>query len=344
MRIIVVGAGAVGSVIGGRLHQGGVETVLVGRAAHVDAINANGLVLSTGEGTDVIKVSAVTSINELSPRADDVVLITAKTQDTRAIHDELTIWNRDVAVVCGTNGVEHERMALRRFERVYGMVIQLPAQYLIPGEVTAWCVPTNALIDVGRYPSGTDATSDAVAAAADACPGLMCVSDPLVMTKKYEKVLINLGNAAEAACGFEARFSAPVTAAQAEAKAVYAAAGIQVFDDVADAEAVRDYAERRATMQLRPIKQLDADAGGGRKFTGGSTWQSLARGATSVETDYFNGEIVLLGRMHGVATPHNAYLQRLADVLVAERRQPQSMSLDKLIADWEATTAKFQPK
>ena len=34
---------------------------------------------------------------------------------------------------------------------------------------------------------------------------------------------------------------------------------------------------------------------------GSSTWQSLRRGTGAVETDYLNGEIVLLGRLHGVA-------------------------------------------
>ena len=62
-------------------------------------------------------------------------------------------------VVCGTNGVEHERLALRRFGRVYGMVIQLPAQFEKPGEVTVLCGPTNAILDVGRYPSGVDETA-----------------------------------------------------------------------------------------------------------------------------------------------------------------------------------------
>jgi 2-dehydropantoate 2-reductase len=334
MRVIVFGAGAVGSVIGGRLHQGGVETVLVGRAAHVDAIRSDGLRLVSADGVDRIEVPAVTTIHELTPSIDDVVLITAKTQDTHAIHDELLMWNPTVAVVCGTNGVEHERMALRRFDRVYGMLIQLPAQYLTPGEVTAWCLPTNAIIDLGRYPHGTDALSDELADAIQASPALLCESDPLVMSKKYDKILLNLGNAAEAACGFQGRFSPPVEAAQQEARDVYRAAGIQVFDELVDEATRQRYADRRATMQLRPIKSDADETGAGRMFTGGSTWQSLARGATSLETDYFNGEITLLGRLHGVRTPHNSFLQRLADRLVHDRQPPQSMSIDDLVALW----------
>ncbi len=39
---------------------------------------------------------------------------------------------------------------------------------------------------------------------------------------------------------------------------------------------------------------------------GGSSWQSLAKGSGTIEADYLNGEIVLLGRLHGVPTPVNA--------------------------------------
>ena len=50
----------------------------------------------------------------------------------------------------------------------------------------------------------------------------------------------------------------------------------------------------------------------GARARGGSTWQSLARGTGTIETDYLNGEIALLGRLHGVPTPVNAALQAIA--------------------------------
>lgn len=65
---------------------------------------------------------------------------------------------------------------------------------------------------------------------------------------------------------------------------------------------------------------------------GGSSWQSLARQTGNVEADYLNGEVVLLGRQHGVPTPVNAVLQRLADQLAATRTAPGSMSEDDVLA------------
>lgn len=324
MRVIIYGAGAVGSVIGGRLRQGGADVVLVTRAPHAAAIRESGLSLRMAAGIDVVEIDAVTSIDQLTPGADDVVVITAKTQDTAAIHAEVLEWHADVPVVCGTNGVEHERMALRRFGRVYGMVIQLPAQFEKPGEVTVLCAPTNAILDVGRYPTGLDDTAVELAALLDGSPRLSSEADDDVMTKKYGKLLVNLGNAADAACGTAGRGARVAAVAMDEGKQAYAAAGIRWEQATKRAER---YKARAASMQF--------DVPAGDTFLGGSTWQSLMKGAGSVETDYFNGEILLLARLHGLHAPANEFLQQFTMRLLRGEVPPGSMSTEQLDTEWE---------
>ncbi len=51
-----------------------------------------------------------------------------------------------------------------------------------------------------------------------------------------------------------------------------------------------------------------------------------------VEADFLNGEIGLLGRLHGVATPLNDLLQREANALVRDRRPPGSVAPAELLA------------
>lgn len=63
----------------------------------------------------------------------------------------------------------------------------------------------------------------------------------------------------------------------------------------------------------------------GETHPGGSSWQSLARGAGKTETDYLNGEIVMLGRLHGVPTPVNECFVRLAHELVRSGATPGSI-------------------
>ena len=310
------------------MRQGGAEVALVTRQAHADAIAADGLTLRTAHGSEVVEIDAVTSIGQLRPTDDDVVVITAKTQDTPEIHAELFDWNPNVPVVCGTNGVEHERLALRRFANVYAMVIQLPAEFEKAGEVTILCGPTNAILDVGRYPSGIDETAERLANLINGSPGLLSEADDDVMTKKYGKLLINLGNIADAACGTAGRGARVVAAAIEEGRRVYTAAGIR-WEQSPDR--VERYKERAATMQF--------DIPAGDTFVGGSTWQSLMKGATTLETDYFNGEVIMLGRLHGEPTPTNEFLQHyIARVLRGEFRAG-SVGADQLDAEWQQSIA-----
>ena len=324
MRVIIYGAGAVGSVIGGRLHQSGADVVMIARPLHAEAIRDRGLALRTANGIEVIDVAAVPSIDHLHPTGDDVVVITAKTQDTPLIHAELSEWSADVPIVCATNGVEHERQALRRFADVYGMVVQLPAQFERPGEVTVLCGPTNAILDVGRYPAGVDGITIDLACLIDASPGLLSEADGDVMTKKYGKLLINLGNAADAACGMAGRGARVVATAIEEGKQVFRAAGIRWEQASEDAER---YKSRAATMRF--------DIPAGYTFLGGSTWQSLMKGATTLETDFFNGEILMLGRLHGVSTPANEFLQRYASRMLRGEPNPGSVTTEQLDAEWQ---------
>ena len=84
-------------------------------------------------------------------------------------------------------------------------------------------------------------------------------------------------------------------------------------------------AERRGDLlQMKPY-----GPGTGR---GSSTWQSLRRGAGSVETDYLNGEIALLGRNVGVPTPVNELLQRLCSEHARLGLPPGSLEPADLLA------------
>jgi 2-dehydropantoate 2-reductase len=163
------------------------------------------------------------------------------------------------------------------------------------------------VLDVGRYPSGTDAPCRAIATALTGA-GFSCEPDPAVMRQKYAKLLMNLNNALQAACEMGDATREISVQLRDEALACYAAAGI----DCANADEVK--ARRAAGLRYQPIE--------GYPRHGGSSWQSVARGTGDIETDFMNGEIVLLGRQHGVATPANLVVQRLGNEMAARRLPP----------------------
>jgi 2-dehydropantoate 2-reductase len=265
-----------------------------------------------------VDVPVTDDVATLSPGADDVVLLCTKSQDSEAALDAIAAASSpEVAVVCAQNGVENERVALRRFDHVHGMAVMLPASHLEPGVVDAWGAPASGILDVGRYPEGVDDVDEELSTALRAS-NFISSADPKVMLRKYGKLLLNLANVLEAACGMRDGAVGDVyQRARAEAEACYAAAGIDAPTD--------DDADRRKGMKMTPID--------GVRRGGGSTWQSLARSAPSIETDYLNGEICLLGRLHGVPTPVNAALQRLGRRLVAEHVEPGAFPIDELLAE-----------
>ena len=276
----------------------------------------DGLRFQTPDDDVVLPVTAVGGPADVDWRGDDVVVLAMKTQDTAAALAELIgAAPPSVAVVCAQNGVENERLVLRRFPNVYGVCVMLPASHLEPGAVQAYGVPMSGLLDIGRFPRGVDAVSERVAS--DLSEARFS-SDPVpaIMRLKYRKLVMNLGNAIEAAAGDAARQSELYERAATEGEAVLAAAGIDVASREEDAE------RRGDLMRMRPIA--------GERRGGGSSWQSLARGTGAIETDYLNGEIVLLGREHGVATPVNAALQRIATRMARDQVPPASLTLEEI--------------
>ncbi|MGQ4511703.1 2-dehydropantoate 2-reductase N-terminal domain-containing protein [Streptomyces sp. DW26H14] len=332
MRYIIIGAGAVGGSIGGRLAEAGADVVLVARGRHHEALREKGLALTTPEGTRVHTVPVAEEPDGVALRPDDVLVLTVKTQDSLAA---LTAWaGRPVQgggtagewlpLVCAQNGVESERLALRLFRRVYAMCVWLPATLTGPGAVLAPSTPYTGILHFGRYPSGTDDTARSIGADLEGARLLApVVAD--AMRWKYAKLLSNLANAVEALSGLaDADAEVVHRRALAEGWAVLAAAGI-------------DCATQAEQDEARALIHLDRATGSGRG--GGSSWQSLTRGTGTIETDYLNGEIVLLGRVHGVATPVNETLQRLADAFAAERRPAGSLPAAELRARVEKVAA-----
>jgi 2-dehydropantoate 2-reductase len=321
-RYIVYGPGAVGGVIAGGLAMGGSEVALVARGEHLRVLRERGLTFhhhdpDRGAAVDVLELPAVADPAELGLTPDDVVILAMKTQHTEAALDTLAAAAPEgLAVVCAQNGVENERLALRRFADVYGIAVLLPGSHLEPGVVVGSGRPVFGVLDVGRYPAGRDETAEAIAAALTA-GNFRSEASEAIMRHKYAKLRMNTGNAVDAACGREARRSPITRRAADEALAVFAAAGIDVAGrDEVDA--------RRDGFSVADVP--------GQARSGSSSWQSLARGAGSIESDFLNGEIVLLGRLHGVATPVNEVLQRLANRMAATGQPPGSMTVDDVEA------------
>ena len=315
-RYVIVGAGAIGASIAAELHRAGVETLLVARGAHLAQLREHGLRYSRPAGDERLPVPVAAGPDEVELDAGDVLVFATKTQDTAAALGEWA-WRpvkraggsgtaaADLPVVTVQNGLDSERAALRLFAHVLGAVVWLPATFLRPGEVANYGDPAAGVVWLGRSPAGAGARAAAVGAdLRRAGFTVHLVGD--VAAYKVAKLVGNLVNALDALYPPSHLRAAALAALQDEARGVLAAAGLRAAD-VASGLAGFDVAEIP-----------------GRPRGGSSTWQSLARSGTP-ETDYLNGEIVLLGRLHGVDAPHNAAIQARVHRAIAEGAAPGSL-------------------
>jgi 2-dehydropantoate 2-reductase len=318
MRFVVFGAGAIGGVVGARLHQSGHDVALIARGAHGEAIRQEGLTLETPNERAVLEIPVADAPDGLDWAGEEIVLLAVKSQDTAGALGAL----RDAAplhtpVVCLQNAVENERVARRLFANVYGAVVMSPTAHLEPGVVQAYGTRMSGVIDVGHYPSGTDERADSIAQALEESD-FSSRARPDIMRFKYAKLISNLPNAVDALVEPGPEADELSRLAQEEGRAVLSGAAI---DFVADE--VNDVQERWKRLALQPIA--------GRERAGSSTRQSLARGLP-LETDYLNGEISLIGALHGLPTPVNDALCHASSCAVRERRAPQTLAAAEVLA------------
>jgi 2-dehydropantoate 2-reductase len=316
MDYVVYGAGAVGGVIGGHLHLAGSAVTLVARGDHLAAIRARGLTLDAGDGRHRVDAPATDSAADIGWTDDTVVLLAVKShQAAAALADLRAHAPADTPVVCATNGIATEVSTLRIFARTYAMCVMLPASHLEPGVVVASCHPTPAILDIGRFPGGTDDVTAAVSADLRAAR-IDSVERDDIMAMKRRKLVLNLGNGVDASFVQGDAADELADRAQAEGERVLAAAGVSV------ATAEEDRERRGSTLRRRP----------GLERRGGSTWQSLTRGTGDSEIDFLAGEIVLQGRLLGIPTPVNEAVVGATRLLAYAGGPARSLDAAELLA------------
>ncbi|GAA4985207.1 ketopantoate reductase family protein [Actinopolymorpha pittospori] len=318
-RFVVYGAGAIGGVLGARLFAAGHDVVLIARGEHLAAIRADGLRVDSPDDSQTLRIPAVEHPSEIDWRPGDVALLAMKSTGTEeALRALAAVADPGTPIVVVQNGVANELAALRHFANVYGVHVRFPATHLTPGVVEAQSAPVTGILDLGRYPDGVDDIAEQVAAAFRSAT-FLSEARPDIMRGKYTKLLGNIGNAVDALCGGRGEDISPVNKLiREEGRAVLEAVGISYlsFDD--------DRERRGEAIRTRPVN--------GKARTGSSSWQSLARATGSIEADHLNGEIVLLGRIHGVPTPANELARHLANRAAREGTPPGSLSVAEFLA------------
>ncbi|MRH91243.1 hypothetical protein GFY24_28020 [Nocardia sp. SYP-A9097] len=311
-RYVIVGAGAVGASLAVELGDRGHDILLIARGATLEHLARQPLSYHSQTGHREVRLPVAALGDDLGLRLGDIVVFTVKSQDLPEVAAALA-W-RDVTdeqgrirgvaadlvpVVTAQNGLDAERSAARWFDTVLGAVFLISAQHIRTGEVRVGGSPYVGGVIAGVAsavsPSAAEQplktfTTDLQAANFRA----EAVAD--IRAYKAAKILFSVNNGVAVFAGDRTLKDAVSAALTAEAEAVLAAAGITHHHAT---NLIPDPAQENFTERSGVIP--------GRS----STWQSFARGTSTNEVDYLNGEVALLARLHNVPAPLNTRLQQL---------------------------------
>jgi len=299
MQVAVIGAGAVGCYYGGLLLRAGHDVTFIGRPVHVDAINANGLLLDLKTFKGHLPAKAATDTTTLAP--PDLVLVCVKSADTEQAGRALAGHLRpDTSVLSLQNGVDNsQRLSAVIGQAVIPAVVYVGSEMAGPGHIRHH---GGGDLAIGRSPP-----SEALAQALEAAGVHTTISDDIEVTL-WSKLVINcafnaLSAVADISYGPMLEVEGAkdvVTRAVQEAIAVARANGVSLPDDLL------------ANILNIPTMMPQQKS---------STAQDLARGKPS-EIDFLNGHVVRKGAELGVPTPTNHALQVM--VKLAERSKAMS--------------------
>lgn len=329
MRFVICGAGAIGGVIGGQLAKAGKDVIFIEKLQdHGDALRQNGLQLRGVHGNHTLRIPVVTQASEIEFRPDDAIFLAVKSFHSDAACQELRqATSLELPIFCSQNGVRNEETAANYFQNVNGVMVLIGAKRLEPGVVVQ---TGNGPVGVGTFPEGLSQAAKDVAAALDETDLPVYTTDQ-VAKHKWNKMLINLNNASMGLTGFasqEARADATARLWLAdvyeEGASVIQAAGIE-YEGPPGMGPIEE--------RIRELRDLNFDPGvpeedelKGRA----SLWQDLYHQRGEVEADYFNGEIVRLGRQYNVPTPYSSLLVDLIKDMAAARELPGKYTIEQL--------------
>ncbi|QLG60744.1 ketopantoate reductase family protein [Halorarum salinum] len=289
MDVLVFGAGALGSLVGGLLAREHAVT-LVGRDPHVGRIREDGLRIS-GEFDAHVGPEAASEVDGLSA---DLALVTVKAYDTAAAAAALSGEGVDIDLVCSLqNGLTEGELRAALGDRVLAGTATYGAELVDPGRVRCTGV---GRVHVGELDGGESDRAERVAAAFREA-GLDCEADPGMPRRRWEKLAVNAGiNAVSALARVRNGALAEPPAADVAERATREAAR------VARAEGV-DLTGGDARAALRTVV---GETAGNRS----SMFQDV-RAERRTEVDAINGAVVERGRKHGLETPTNRTLAEL---------------------------------
>ncbi len=190
MKIVVLGAGALGSIIGAQLARAGEEVIFVARGQRAGVLQQHGIVLS-GLVDAMVPVAVATHPEEVETA--DVLIVTVKTHDTGPALSRLRHLRVNSALSLQNGVLKNEQLAsVFGWEQVLGAAAVVAGEVLPDGTVR-WTL--NERLAVGELPEGTSERAQRLADALVKA-GFRAEASPHIRTVEWSKYALFVGGMA----------------------------------------------------------------------------------------------------------------------------------------------------
>ncbi|MDI3476160.1 MAG: 2-dehydropantoate 2-reductase [Thermococcaceae archaeon] len=299
MRIYVLGAGSIGSLLGALLTKAGEEVTLIGREEQVRAIRNGGLKVTGVEEFTVRPLAEVYAPEE----PPDLLILAVKSYSTKtALECARHCIGKDTWILSIQNGLGNEELALKYTPKVIGGITTNGAMLVDWGKVK-WT--GRGVTVIGKYPVGDDAFIHEVAEVFNGA-GIETRVTQNAVGWKWAKTIVNsvingLGSVLEVKNGFlkENPYLESISIEVAREGCIVAQQlGIE--------------------FEIHPLELL-WDTIERTRDNYNSTLQDLMRGRRT-EIDYINGKIVEYAQSVGLEAPRNELLWALVKAKEGQNR------------------------
>lgn len=149
MKICIVGAGAIGGMLGVKLALGGHDVTLILRGANLEAVRQNGLTLIEENGNELLAKPVKATANISEAGVQDVVILGLKAHQVAAVAADLPqLMHSATRVVTMQNGIPWWY-----FYKLAGNYTDTPLRAVDPDGVIAKCIPIDSVIGSVVYPA-----------------------------------------------------------------------------------------------------------------------------------------------------------------------------------------------
>ncbi len=293
MQIIVLGAGAIGSLYGAKLAATN-DVILIGRPDHAAAINSSGLRME-GVESEVVRIRAAGAVTQVSP--DTLILLTTKVTATAAALEPIAPLVRDdTTILCLQNGLGSEEIA-RTAVQGKGVVLrgitQFGAIFEKPGAIKYMAAGSTV---IEQHPR-SDRIDGALTAA-----GLHSRISSNIVAEVWHKTVFN--------CVVN-----PITAMLGCEVGGIAQPGLDRIKQLVIDECVAVAVTQGVTFDVDFMREINETFAPSRNIA--SMQQDLLQGRPT-EIEFMNGAVATLGAQHGVPCPVNCALTAIIKAMEAQ--------------------------